>query len=149
MRREGKTRPTAGGICKGAAWLNDDVKQFVSTVEVKNELPLEGVSRSGLRITKPTSRYLLAMKVMAARLPLPGHPGDFDDIKVLMRITRLPSIDKVEQVVNLYFPDTVLPESTRVVLAGILNELSHEHATTPPTKPPAKRPRGGSAIDID
>src|SRR5476649_691929 len=67
-------------------WLNDDVKQFVSTVEAKNELPLEGVSRAGLRITKPTAKYLLAMKVMEARLPLPGHPGDIDDIKVLLRV---------------------------------------------------------------
>ncbi len=131
------------------AWLNDDVKQFVSTVETKNELPLEGVSRAGLRVTKPTAKYLLAMKVMAARLPLPGHPGDFDDIKVLLRVTRLPSIDKVEQMVNLYFPDTVLPESTWVVLEGILNQLSNEHTATPPTKPAAKRPRGGPAIDID
>jgi hypothetical protein len=130
-------------------WVNDDVKQFVSTVEAKNALPLEGVSRAGLRITKPTAKYLLAMKVMAARLPLPGHPSDFDDVKVLLRVTRLPSVDRVEQVVNQFFPDTVLPDSTRVVLKGILQQLSHESNATSPVKPATKRPSGGPSIDLD
>ncbi len=130
-------------------WLNDDVKQFVSTVEAKNELPLEGVSAAGLRITKPTAKYLLAMKVMAARLPLPGYPGDFGDIKVLLRITRVQSVEKIEGVVNLYFPDTVLPDHTRVVLAKILKQLSNEPTATSPIEPTTKRPRGGTSIDID
>ena len=130
-------------------WLNDDVKQFVSTVEAKNELPLDGVSAAGLRITRPTAKYLLAMKVMAARLPLPGYPGDFDDIKVLLRITRVPAVEKIEEVVNLYFPDTVLPDRTRVALAGILKELSNEPKATSPSEPAPKRPRGRPAVDID
>jgi hypothetical protein len=130
-------------------WLNDDVKQFVSTMEAKNELPLEGVSGAGLRITKPTAKYLLAMKVMAARLPLPGHPGDFDDIKVLLRLTRLQTVDRVEQVVNLFFPDTVLPKPTRVVLTSILTQLSNEPTAKSSVKPATKRPRRGASIDID
>jgi hypothetical protein len=129
-------------------WLNDDVKQFVSTAEAKNELPLAGVSRLGLRITKPTSKYLLAMKVMAARLPLPGHPGDYDDIKVLLRITRVHTVDKVEAVANLYFPDTVLPEHTRAMLAGILEQLSHEPKTASAADSATKRARGGSTINL-
>jgi hypothetical protein len=130
-------------------WLNDDVKQFVSTAEARNELPLKGVSPAGLRISKPTAKYLLAMKVMAARLPLPGHPGDFDDVKVLLRVTRLPTVARVEQVVNLFFPDTVLAGSTRAVLAGILQQLSHETAANSPVKPAPKRQGGGAPIDFD
>jgi hypothetical protein len=123
-------------------WLNDSVRQFLSTKEAKNELPLPNVSRAGLHLTRPTARYLLAMKVMASRKPLPGYAGDFHDIEVLLRVTRIASVAAVEQVVDAFFPDTVLPAATRLALSDILEKISHERHQPPPPQPTADRPRG-------
>lgn len=107
-------------------WLNDNVRLFVSSKEAKNELPLPNVSRAGLHITRPTAKYLLAMKVMASRKPLPGYAGDFHDIETLLRVTKIKSVREVERVVDAFFPDTVLPEPTRLALDEILEKIGHE-----------------------
>lgn len=120
-------------------WLNDDVKQFVSNKEAKNEFPLPNVARAGLHLTRPTAKYLLAMKVMACRKPLPGYAGDYQDIATLLRITKLSSIDAIERTVNTFFPDTVLPDPVRLVLTELLT--SHETNPTPPPQPPSVGPR--------
>ncbi len=101
-------------------WLNDDVRQFVSTRERKRELRLPNIDRSGLHLTCPSAKYLLAMKVMASRKPLPGYAGDFDDIALLLRLTKVRSVEQVGEIVNDFFPDTVLPDDVRLVLAGLL-----------------------------
>jgi hypothetical protein len=107
-------------------WLNDNVRLFVSTREAKNEMPLPNVSRAGLHITRPTAKYLLAMKVMASRKPLPGYAGDFRDIETLLRVTRIKSVEAVARVVDAFFPDTVLPETTQLALMEILEKIRHD-----------------------
>ncbi len=107
-------------------WLNDNVRLFVSSREAKNELPLPNVSRAGLHITRPTAKYLLAMKVMANRKALPGYAGDYDDIRTLLRVTQIKSVDAVEKIVDKFFPATVLPDETRLTLTDILEKISHE-----------------------
>lgn len=106
-------------------WLNDQVRLFLSAKEAKNEFPLPSVSRAGLHITRPTAKYLLAMKVMAARKPMPGYAGDFADIEILLRVTKIRSIDAVQTVVDSFFPDTVLPDETRQTLASLLEKVRH------------------------
>lgn len=107
-------------------WLNDNVRMFLSANEAKNELPLPNVSRAGLHLTRPTAKYLLAMKVMACRKPLPGYAGDFADIALLLRVTRVKSVGGVQKIVDAYFPDTVLPDSTRLALESILEAQRDE-----------------------
>ncbi len=107
-------------------WLNDNVRLFVSTKEAKNELPLPNVLRAGLHITRPTAKYLLAMKVMASRKPLPGYAGDYHDIETLLRVTKIKSVDAVATVVEAFFPDTVLPEATQLAITEILEKIRHE-----------------------
>jgi len=123
-------------------WLNDNVRLFVSAKEAKNELPLPNVSRAGLHITRPTAKYLLAMKVMASRKPLPGYAGDFQDIETLLRVTKIKSVEAIERVVDAFFPDTVLPEPTRLALIETLEKISHEQNQTPPPQPSADRAGG-------
>jgi hypothetical protein len=120
-------------------WLNDDVRQFVSGREQKNELVLPNVKRNGLHVTRPTAKYLLAMKVMASRKPLPGYPGDFDDIARLLRLTKIKTVAEVEKIVDAFFPDTVLPDAVRLTLSALL--ASDESKTTASSKPAANRPR--------
>lgn len=105
-------------------WLNDDVKQFVSSREAKNELIIANVSSTGLHITRPTAKYLLAMKVMAWRKPLPGYEGDYKDIEVLLRVTQLKTVEQVQRVVDSFFPDTVLPDAVRAVLGDIFDTIT-------------------------
>ena len=107
-------------------WLNDDVKQFISGREAKNELAVANVSPAGLHVTRPTAKYLLAMKVMACRKPLPGYAGDYRDIEILLRVTKIFSVKEVQRVVDSFFPDTVLPESVNVILNDIFEQIQRE-----------------------
>lgn len=107
-------------------WLNDNVRLFVSAKEAKNELIVPAVSRAGLHITRPTAKYLLAMKVMASRKPLPGYPGDYADIETLLRVTKIKAVHDVQGVVDAFFPDTELPDTTRLALSEILERISRE-----------------------
>jgi hypothetical protein len=105
-------------------WLNDDVKQFISIREAKNELIIANVSPTGLHVTRPTAKYLLAMKVMACRKPLPGYEGDYKDIEVLLRVTKLKTVAQVQTVIDCFFPDTVLPDSVQAVLGDIFDKIT-------------------------
>ena len=101
-------------------WINDDVRQFVSGTETKLAWRLPELDAPALKLSRPTARYLLAMKVMACRRPLPGYPGDEADIAFLLRKLSLSDIPTIEGIVNEYFPDTVLPASTVRTLETIL-----------------------------
>jgi len=105
-------------------WLNDDVKQFIGIREAKNELIIANVSPTGLHVTRPTAKYLLAMKVMACRKPLPGYEGDYQDIEVLLRVTKLKTVAQVQTVIDCFFPDTVLPGSVQAVLGDIFDQIT-------------------------
>ncbi len=120
IARVGKER----GLHEG--WLNDDVKQFVSEREAKNELVIATISPTGLHVTRPTEKYLLAMKVMACRKPLPGYAGDYLDIEILLRVTKLKTIAQVQTVIDTFFPDTVLPASVQAVLRDLLDLIKRE-----------------------
>jgi hypothetical protein len=97
-------------------WLNDDVRFFVSTVETRHSWKPRGLNAPYLKISRPTAKYLLAMKIMACRKAIPGHPGDEADITFLMKKMLIKSTAEVEGIVDKYFPDTVLPAATRVVI---------------------------------
>jgi hypothetical protein len=121
-------------------WLNDDVKQFISTRERKNDFPTPNVNRAGLHLTRPTAKYLLAMKVMACRKPLPGYRGDIDDIEMLLRITKAKTVEQVQHVVDAFFPDIVLPDPVQLTLTELLAKI-HEDNPAPPPQPATDRAR--------
>jgi hypothetical protein len=123
-------------------WLNDNVRQFVSSKEAKNELPLPNVSRAGLHITRPMAKYLLAMKIMASRKPLPGYVGDYHDIEILLRVVKIKSVNEAQKIVDAFFPDTVLPEPTRLALVEILEKISYEENQAPAPQSSANRASG-------
>jgi hypothetical protein len=127
-------------------WLNDDVRFFVSTVETRHSWTPPGLNAPFLKISKPTAKYLLAMKVMACRKALPGYSGDEADIAFLLRRMEIKSASEVEAIVDRYFPDTVLPAATSAVIERLLTNskekepLSHEQSAPLPTP---DRSRGG------
>ena len=101
-------------------WLNDDVRFFVSTVETRQPWRPPGLDAPYLKISKPTAKYLLAMKVMACRKAVPGYSGDEADIAFLLRKMAIKNTAEVEGIVDQYFPDTVLPAATGAVIERLL-----------------------------
>lgn len=108
-------------------WLNEEVGMFLShALEAKTiELDIPEISRAGLKITRPTAKYLLALKVNACRKQIGSYKGDAEDIKVLLRITKVESVEEIEGIVNRFFPDTVIPVEDRLFLKAILKEVQH------------------------
>jgi hypothetical protein len=101
-------------------WLNDEVRFFVSTMETRQSWKLPGLDATYLKVSRPTAKYLLAMKVMACRKAIPGNPGDIADIAFLLGKMAIKSTAQVEGIVDQYFPDTVLPAATIAVVEGLL-----------------------------
>ena len=91
-------------------WLNDAAKGFAS--EKGTFEPLTGLAFENLRIQTPTAEYLLAMKVMAARVAIADIRGDKEDIAFLARLLALKSPEEALTIVEKYYdPARILPRS--------------------------------------
>lgn len=94
-------------------WLNDDVKLYLAPSGQMRTLPREV---PGLVITAPTAGYLLAMKALACRNPLPGHEGDWEDLRFLLQKMNIRSVDEIQAWIDRFYPDDVLqPEHQRTL----------------------------------
>jgi hypothetical protein len=103
-------------------WLNDQVKQFLSEKEAKRQLT-EVDFGEGLRVSVPTAAYLLAMKLRAARPPLPGYPGDRADIRFLVKKMKIASVDAAEAIYDKFFPHDVLSDAAKEEVRGAIEHL--------------------------
>lgn len=103
-------------------WLNDDVRMFLSPKETKHDWRPRGLEAPHLRLTKPTANYLLAMKAVAlsGRRSLPGHAGDEQDLDFLIRKMKIGSLERVQEIVENYFPDTVLSDLALEIIRSII-----------------------------
>ena len=91
-------------------WLNDAAKGFAS--EKGTFEPLAGAAFENLRIQTPTAEYLLAMKVMAARVAIADTLGDKEDIAFLARRLALKTPEEAIIIVEKYYdPARILPRS--------------------------------------
>lgn len=97
-------------------WLNGYVGQFLSANEEKRPWANDAFT-PGLSIKVPTAAYLLALKLKAARAPLPGYPGDEADIRFLLKRLRLTSVEAVEVIYEKFFPNDTLTPRARAVLS--------------------------------
>jgi hypothetical protein len=100
-------------------WLNDQVKQFLAEKEAKRRLTEVDLGE-GLRVSVPTAAYLLAMKLRAARPPLPGYAGDRGDIRFLVRKMKITSVDAAEAVYEKFFPHDVLSDAAKEEVRGAI-----------------------------
>ena len=109
-------------------WMNDGVRDFVAPREEKavfGELTIPG-----LVITRPSPRYLLAMKCLAGRLPTPFRAGDVADIKFLLRRLGLRTINEVEVVVADYYGARKFEGGKRWLVEKLLREAYDEQNST-------------------
>ena len=100
-------------------WLNNNVRQFLAPKEDLRELPLD---LPGLRVVTPTAGYLLAMKALAGRNPLPGYEDDAADLQFLIRKMGIRSLEEVQTHIIHYYPDDAPDESARAMIAQIIKE---------------------------
>ena len=104
-------------------WLNDDVKMFLGPSGKLRELPLE---IPGLMITAPTASYLLAMKALACRDPLPGYAGDHEDLKFLIHKLEIKTVEDVQGCIDKYYPDDVLLPKHASVIETLIEEVKND-----------------------
>ena len=102
------------------AWMNDDVKVYAVPSGQTRLLPWEA---DGIALTAPTAGYMLAMKALACRQPLPGFQGDLDDLRFLIRKMGVKSVNAIQGQIDKYYPDDVIPEDNAIVLRQLLQEV--------------------------
>ena len=100
-------------------WLNDASKKFIGRPDRR---PLPILDLPGLRLMAGSPEYLLAMKVLADR-----HDRDRQDLRFLVRLLKLKSVEEVERAFSSVYPDHGIPEDTRARLAEIIaDENGHK-----------------------
>lgn len=100
-------------------WLNDQVKQFLAEKEAKRRLTEVDLGE-GRRVSVPTAAYLLAMKLRAARPPLPGYAGDRGDIRYLVKKMEITSVAAAEAVYGKFFPHDVPSDAAKEEVRGAI-----------------------------
>ena len=103
-------------------WLNDGVKGFISN---DAEITADGMPVfSNLRILRPTTEYLLAMKCLASRAADYGTEGDRADIITLLKLTGITDPATVCDLVTRYYKESLLPPRVRFYIEELVAELN-------------------------
>lgn len=102
-------------------WLNDGVKGFQSAQAETTQADLPQFSH--LRIYRPTTEYLLAMKCMASRALHAESAGDKSDILTLVKKLNLTTIEQVLAIVTRFFPPDRIPAKTQFMVQEVISEL--------------------------
>jgi hypothetical protein len=103
------------------SWLNDGVKGFISS---DGELTTDGMPQwENLRILRPITSYLLAMKCMAARVADYDTAGDKEDIKHLCKNLGVETSEDVLSIVERYYPRSRIHVRTRYFIEEALEEM--------------------------
>ena len=97
-------------------WLNDAVKGFLPGADPAARTVYESPA---LRVDVASARYLLAMKLLAARAG-----ADTEDIATLYRLSGLTTVEEGLDLVQTAYPDVAIPIKTQYLLAEIVEQLS-------------------------
>lgn len=103
-------------------WLNGEVRQFLSPHGQRRPFPGKEFE-PGLAITIPTASYLLALKLKAARPPLPGFPGDEPDIRFLLQRIRPANLEAADEIFERFFPGEIPHDFARAMVTRLLAEI--------------------------
>lgn len=102
-------------------WLNDGVKGFVSDTA---EFTADGMPVfSNLRIMRPTTEYLLAMKCLASRAADAATDGDRADILTLLKLMCINNAAEACDIVLRYYKESLLPPRVRYYIEELVDEL--------------------------
>ena len=93
-------------------WMNDAVKGFLpGEPRSKREI----FARDHLRVWIPEPEYLLAMKGISARL----DTRDAEDLKLLIKLLKLDTPEKVFEILQKYYPKNQIPAKTQFFIEEI------------------------------
>ena len=118
FRPSGQVRRAAERVAQrvglDANWLNDGVKAFMSAQgDFAHFLELEHLI---VMVAEPT--YLLAMKCMAMRLGAEFH--DQDDVRFLLRLLDIYSVEKAIELITKYYPAEAIPQKALYAIPDLL-----------------------------
>jgi hypothetical protein len=104
------------------SWLNDDVKRFVSDLGTFAPLQIAELESAAkhLKITRASASYLLAMKCLACRSPLPGYSGDIEDIRFLISKMGVRSLEEIDEHIARFYPQEALSREARRIISQLL-----------------------------
>ena len=94
-------------------WINFAVKMFVVEHEKETFLDLPN-----LKVFVPVPEYLLAMKILAARV----ESFDLEDIKFLIDKLKLQTVEDALQIVGNYYLHKIIKLETRFLLEELFEE---------------------------
>lgn len=117
-------KQVASELALDTDWLNDGVKGFVSD---QGEVTSDGMPVfSTLRVMRPTTEYLLAMKCLASRVGDYGNHGDKADVITLVRRSGMTDPVAVIDLVCRYYKESLLPPKIVYFIEEIMQELNAE-----------------------
>ena len=96
-------------------WLNDAVKGFLST---KSEF-VEFKKFSNLTIKVASPAYMFALKFQSCRL---DRKSDVDDLKFLVNLLRIRSLDDAEEIVKEFYSLKLIPNRSWYFLEELLED---------------------------
>lgn len=102
-------------------WMNSGVESFVAGREER--IPFEQLQIPGLVMTRPSAKYLLAMKCRAGRLPTPFRAGDRADITFLLRELKIRSMAEVDAIAAEFYGSPGLEPEKRWLVEKLLQEV--------------------------
>jgi hypothetical protein len=74
-------------------------------------------------MTRPSAKYLLAMKCRAGRLPTPFRAGDRADITFLLRELKIRSMAEVDAIAAEFYGSPGLEPEKRWLVEKLLQEV--------------------------
>jgi hypothetical protein len=110
-------------------WLNDAVTFFLSrNAQSAKDTVFWGtfpraVDKTGLKVSVPSARYMLALKLKALRVAkFEKGTNDLADVASLLAVLRIKDVEAAIQVLIEYFPNSVADvEKARFVLKRVLS----------------------------
>jgi hypothetical protein len=104
-------------------WMNSGVGSFLAGREER--IQFTQLQIPGLAITRPSAKYLLAMKCRAGRMPTPFRAGDLADIKFLLRELSIRSMAEVDAIAADFYGAQALEPGKRWLVEKLLREVRH------------------------
>ncbi len=114
-------RQVAGEFGIDPDWMNNGVAGFVSP---EGQVTSEGMPVfNNLRVMRPTTEYLLAMKCLASRVATFGIRGDRQDVITLLRELNIRDAAIACDIVANYYKESLLPPKVRYFIEETIQEM--------------------------
>lgn len=105
-------------------WMNDGVKGFLS---LKPEFTSQGLPQfSHIQVTRPSAKYLFAMKCIAARVLDSTSKGDKGDVKFLLKELKIETEEQGLKIIGDFYVSERIPQKTHFFLIECLHEIKRE-----------------------